>query len=49
MDSNRADSIRVLTMEDFLVLGFDVVYLVGVARCENDNVIFKVMQVETLV
>ncbi len=30
-------------------MGFDVVYLIGVTRCEDDNVILQIVKIEALV
>lgn len=34
-------------MEDLLILSLNIVYLVGIASCKNDNVLFKVMNIES--
>lgn len=43
-----ADAIRVLAHEHLLFMCVDVVYLIGIARCENDHVLLEVVHVEPL-
>jgi hypothetical protein len=45
---NRADAVSVLTNENFFFMRVYIVYLIGVASCEDNNVIFKMVNIEPL-
>jgi hypothetical protein len=49
MNCNRADTIGVLANKNFLLIRIHVVYLIGVTGSINNHVIFKVMNVESLI
>ena len=49
MHADRAYAISVMTLEDLFLLCFYVVYLVGVSCGVDNNVIFQIVQVESLV